>query len=149
MRLLKKTKIRFLLMIYPSNIKLSGKCDMCGNCCRSLALTFGGKFIRSEKIFHFAQKFFPEYRYFKILYKENNGDLVFYCTKIGDNNKCTIYDERPIFCREYPTRSIIKYYGRFPENCGYKVTAIVDFKKMLEYKKTITKSDGQNSIKRF
>lgn len=63
-----------------------------------------------------ARPLYPEF--FALLEKKypNDNDIYFYyCPKLGDNNLCTDYENRPDICREFPSNPLVI----FPKDCGY------------------------------
>lgn len=64
-----------------------------------------------------ARQFYPEF--FALLEKKypNDNDIYFYyCPKLGENNLCTDYENRPNICREFPNNPLVI----FPKDCGYR-----------------------------
>lgn len=77
-------------------------CLQCANCCKTTSPIFRdvdikriSKFLRMKE-----QHFVDQY-----LRKDEDGDLVLKqspCAFLGSDNKCSIYEHRPLACREYP-----------------------------------------------
>jgi Fe-S-cluster containining protein len=77
-------------------------CLQCANCCKTTSPIFRdvdikriSKFLRMKE-----QHFVDQY-----LRKDEDGDLVLKqspCAFLGSDNKCLIYEHRPLACREYP-----------------------------------------------
>lgn len=77
-------------------------CLNCGNCCKTAGPRLSDKDIaRLAK--HTRMKVFDfQTQYVRV---DEDGDQVFKglpCPFLGDDNACTVYDERPLACREYP-----------------------------------------------
>jgi Fe-S-cluster containining protein len=86
--------------------KFKFECQLCGKCCKNetinITLLDIDKWMADNTI----------YRVFHLLRFEENADNIQiflikdddgYCNLFHrDNNKCTIYNERPLFCRAYP-----------------------------------------------
>ncbi len=82
---------------------LRGECIRCGQCCRGIHLKLGGNWLKSEKAFRRAIERNPHYAIFQATEKDPQGLLRFSCTKVGENNFCTDYENRPSVCRKYPS----------------------------------------------
>ncbi len=78
-------------------------CTRCANCCRTATIT-----LNQEDIQRIAAHLGMEVPAFIEKYLERdemNGSLIMRqkpCPLLGDDNRCTVYDVRPIVCREYP-----------------------------------------------
>jgi Fe-S-cluster containining protein len=107
---------------------------MCGTCCKKLILVDGRKIIRTEEEFRVLKQKYPQYDIFKIKSINSDGDLVFECTRLNEDNTCSIHKDRPGICANYPTPSMFKYQGKLFENCGYYVEPAVDFQEVLDSK---------------
>lgn len=108
-------------------------CQCCGSCCKLASSEYSYKELkeRAENGDKFAQDFvsifipyeskeeprqqFPEY--IELLEKTFiNEELYFYhCPKIGENNLCTDYENRPEICRVFPSNPLVV----FPPKCSY------------------------------
>jgi Fe-S-cluster containining protein len=77
-------------------------CLDCGNCCKTTSPIFYQKDIeRLSK--HFRLR--PANFIGKYLHIDEDKDFVLNgapCPFLGDDNECTVYDSRPMACREYP-----------------------------------------------
>ncbi|MDQ3191104.1 MAG: YkgJ family cysteine cluster protein [Bacteroidota bacterium] len=77
-------------------------CLDCGNCCKTTSPIFYQKDIeRLSKHFRLRPSNFIE----KYLHIDEDKDFVLNsapCPFLGDDNECTVYDHRPMACREYP-----------------------------------------------
>lgn len=97
-------------------------CGMCGACCRLSISEFspaallekasrGDKFAK-EFISTFspyeneedARKQFP--LYIELLEESGEHAYYYYCKKVTDDNKCSVYENRPSICRDYPDNPI-------------------------------------------
>ena len=117
------------LLIYPSNIKIIGKCNKCGQCCKTIMLYSNvldtekqAVFIKTEKEFLELQKTVPFYQNLHIVGSNSKGELSFEC-KYLKHNKCTIYKTRPDFCKSYPSVKMFQLGGSLHKNCGFKIIA--------------------------
>ncbi len=113
-------------------------CSMCASCCNlasseftheelkekakngdKFAAEFTSIFIPYESIDE-ARKIYPDYvSLIEIQFEDDieGGGLKFYhCPKIGPDNLCTDYENRPQICRDFPTNPLVV----FPPACGYR-----------------------------
>lgn len=85
-------------------------CLECGNCCRSL-----GPMISEKDIDNISKsmRMKPSDFIDKYLKRDEDNDFVFQsmpCPFLGDDNYCSIYENRPTACREYPHTDRNKFY---------------------------------------
>lgn len=85
-------------------------CLQCGNCCRSL-----GPMILEKDIDALSKqlKIKPSDFIEKFLRKDEDGDFVFQrmpCPFLGTDNYCSVYENRPKACREYPHTDRKKFH---------------------------------------
>lgn len=77
-------------------------CLQCGNCCKTTSPIFYPSDIdRAAKSLRIKPGDFME-RYLRV---DEDGDYVLQsspCTFLGSDNRCSIYEDRPKACREYP-----------------------------------------------
>jgi Fe-S-cluster containining protein len=77
-------------------------CLACANCCKTTSPIFTNRDVeRLSKHLGMRPANFVE-RYLRI---DQDGDYVLQsspCTFLNDDNTCSVYDERPKACREYP-----------------------------------------------
>jgi uncharacterized protein len=78
-------------------------CTDCGNCCRTLQIILGPKDIsRLAKRLELTESAFKE----KYIGVAEDKALYFMasppCPFLADNNQCTVYEDRPQACRDYP-----------------------------------------------
>jgi len=85
-------------------------CLQCGNCCRSL----GPRILSSDSdLLAKALRLKPGDFVDKYLRKDEDGDMVFKtmpCPFLGEDNYCSVYENRPKACREYPHTDRKKFY---------------------------------------
>ncbi len=83
-------------------------CTRCANCCKTLTIRFNDEDIEriAGHLNMTVDEFIVEYLEFDD--KDGNDEDGFYkarrnpCPFLGNDNRCTIYDVRPVVCREYP-----------------------------------------------
>ena len=125
---------RAVLLVRRRELAVSGKCEMCGKCCTSLNFTLGAGWISSKRAFERLKKKYPEYERFEICGRAPGGAITFRCRMLGDDNLCSDHENRPAFCREYPTRDVYFMGGELLSNCGFRFEAVPSFKNMLREK---------------
>jgi Fe-S-cluster containining protein len=77
-------------------------CLTCANCCKTTSPIFRDVDIRrlAKRLRLSESKFIDFY-----LRKDSEGDYVLKqspCVFLGDDNYCSVYEDRPLACREYP-----------------------------------------------
>lgn len=130
----KRIWINFRLWLNPGNVVIRGSCKMCGTCCKNLILVDKKKIIKTEEEFRLLKEKYPQYEIFRIKSTNSDGDLVFECTKLNDDNTCSIHNERPGVCSAYPVPAMFKHHGKLFKDCGYWAEPAVDFKEILNSK---------------
>ncbi len=85
-------------------------CLECGNCCKSL-----GPLILEKDVDALSRNLRMKPADFigKFLRKDEEGDFVFQsipCPFIGCDNYCSVYENRPKACREYPHTNRKQFY---------------------------------------
>lgn len=125
---LKSCYWEFLSYFVPErqSYEITGNCNKCGKCCETIYAAY----MYSEDEFKLMQKIFPSYKRFYIKYKDTNGNLVFGCKYLTEENLCGDYENRPSVCKKYPQKRLAKY-AEMPDGCGYKVNK-KHFKDYLE-----------------
>lgn len=110
-------------------------CNKCAACCKLASSEFSydelkeraqnGDVFSKEFISVFipyqnkddARVQYPEF--FDLLkkkYDTEDGIYFYHCPKIGEDNLCTDYENRPNICRDFPNNPLVI----FPKDCGYK-----------------------------
>lgn len=84
------------------NVFKKTDCLQCANCCKTTSPIFRDVDVKriSKHLRQKENQFIDSY-----LFLDNEGDYVLKqspCSFLGDDNKCTIYEFRPLACREYP-----------------------------------------------
>lgn len=77
-------------------------CLQCANCCKTTSPIFRDVDVkRISKVLRMKEQHFVD----QFLRRDEEGDLVLQsspCFFLDDDNKCSIYEHRPLACREYP-----------------------------------------------
>lgn len=77
-------------------------CLACGNCCRTTSPLFkSGDIEQLAKRFRLKPAVFID----QYLYQDEDGDYVLKqapCPFLGNDNYCSVYEDRPQACRDYP-----------------------------------------------
>ncbi|MGD9580374.1 MAG: YkgJ family cysteine cluster protein [Vampirovibrionia bacterium] len=125
---------KWLYIILGVNYWRLGKCNQCGQCCRTIMLRFPDSLIKRETDFERLKEFLPRFNNFFISGKSDNGILFFTCKYLTDDNKCGAYWYRSVFCRIYPffDDKFIKMGGKALEGCGYCYKPVREFKEIME-----------------
>src|SRR5262249_42158164 len=112
-------------------------CLDCANCCKKMTPTYNKADIK-RIAGHFNQT--PKEFYKKWLKKDTNGDIVNKstpCQFLGKNNKCSIYEIRPLDCAEFPhmLRRDFRYQAKektYTNNMTYCPATLVFVEKLKE-----------------
>ncbi|NCU32144.1 MAG: YkgJ family cysteine cluster protein [Candidatus Moranbacteria bacterium] len=139
-----KIKIRrWQLRIFNKKPIVTGKCRLCGKCCRQLCLDLKGKWITRPEDFRILVRHNPQYERFVIHGKATGGIILFKCTMLDDNNLCLDHENRPNICREYPNPLLYEMGGKLERGCGYSLQLGTPFATILA--KKMKKSVSQKS----
>lgn len=108
----------------------TGSCNKCGKCCTDIYLIHHDRTIDTLELFEALKPENPEYQHFKVV-RETPDGLQFQCTHLSPENRCTIYENRPDFCRNYPSEKSILLGGNLAKGCGYTFELIRTFQDVL------------------
>lgn len=77
-------------------------CLACGNCCRTLQIVVDNKDIQrlARRLAMSPQQFSKQY-----VSRDADGTLYFKsmpCAFLGEDNRCTVYEDRPQACHDFP-----------------------------------------------
>jgi Fe-S-cluster containining protein len=108
---------------YRRRIRVEGRCEPCGECCRRVVLWDRGQPLRDAEGFaRLVRSDAFTYQRFEPYGRNAAGDLLFRCSKLGADNLCTVHAERPVLCRRYPEPRMFLHGGSLPQGCTYTVT---------------------------
>lgn len=108
----------------------TGSCNQCGKCCTNIYLVHNKLTIETREEFEKLKADDPEFRYFEVADDTGHG-LRFRCKHLQPDNSCAIYEDRPDFCRRYPSEYSLLSGGELAEGCGYSFQLINTFKDVL------------------
>ena len=109
------------------------ECNKCGECCKLAVSPFSyeqlkQKAMRGDKYSEAFISVFVPYKteeeaktvnpeYFELLNELVEDDKIYYyyCPKLGEDNLCTIYDDRPSVCRDFPYNPL----KLLPSKCSF------------------------------
>jgi len=88
-------------------------CLSCANCCRTLKIVVDAKDIKrlSERLGVSVRQFTEKY----VEKDKVDGELLFKatpCAFLGSDNRCTVYEDRPAACRDFPYLHSTNFRGR-------------------------------------
>ena len=109
----------------------TGMCTQCGKCCESIHLGHKGRYLLNTWHFNWLKLWFREYRHFSPIGTTDDG-LVFKCNALREDKTCSVYGDRPTFCRRYPTEAVMIMGKTLPEECGYVFKPIETFDQALQ-----------------
>jgi uncharacterized protein len=109
----------------------SGSCNQCGKCCTNIYLVHGEQTIDSIPLFEELKQNNPDYESFEPVASESDGSVLFQCRHLQADKTCGIYDQRPDFCRRYPSEQGLLMGGKLAPECGYKFRLLKTFEDVL------------------
>ncbi|MCB5250649.1 MAG: YkgJ family cysteine cluster protein [Candidatus Cloacimonadales bacterium] len=112
-------------------MKITGKCNLCGECCKNLIIIHNGEAIADIETFNQIKKNNEFYQNLTFKSICSSGFARFSCNYLIDN-RCSIYKNRPDECRSYPTVAMFKHGGQLLQSCGYKIGARKPFSYFLK-----------------
>lgn len=123
----------YINKLFSPKYILEGKCKQCGNCCRNIVFYAYDKPITDIEIYN---KFKQKNKHLKLFYNSGmneNGELLFTCKNLADNNLCKNYFFRSRYCRKYPLVKSLSsgQYLTPADNCGYKIKPLKQFSDFL------------------
>lgn len=131
------TLIKYIKTVYyellsnfvPQKVKygIEGHCSCCGDCCRFMF----SMDTYTEEEFKFLSNFYPKYKRFKVIGKDEHENLILACSLIKEDNLCPDYENRLEMCKDYPNLKRIKAGGRLYSRCTYKLVPERDFESYI------------------
>jgi len=115
---------RFRSLILRREVEIVGQCNACGECCRGILIKDEGRWMTRTSQFENLVKARPEHDRFLYTGRDDFGFLTFTCKKLGDDNLCTSYEDRPALCRNYPTKSLYYQGADLRADCGYSFRCV-------------------------
>lgn len=127
--LYKNIKLLISLLFAPK-YRLKGKCKKCGRCCRNIVFYNGNMPVTNSDNYDEVLRY---NKHFYVSGKNKNGELLFTCKSLGEDNKCKHYWLRSLYCRRYPLVKSFKTgdYLQPEDYCGYKIISDKEFKDYL------------------
>ena len=125
------------------------ECNKCGACCRLAVSEYSHMQLRQKAIRGdmFAKDFVSIFEpieseeeaininpeYFELLNRLVEDDKIYYydCPKIGSDNLCTIYEDRPFICRDFPHNPL----KLLPKECSFN-----EWKKAVSHQAMLLKA---------
>jgi len=126
------------LKVHALHDKISSRTDclQCANCCRSLGPRITDKDVeRMAKALRLKTADVIS-RYLRI---DEDNDMVFQsmpCPFLGADNYCSIYENRPKACREYPHTDRKRFYQIYNLSIKNAYTCPIVYEVLEELKKT-------------
>ncbi|MEZ4574220.1 MAG: YkgJ family cysteine cluster protein [Vampirovibrionales bacterium] len=108
----------------------TGACNQCGMCCSDISLVHNEKIIETEEEFEALKVFFEDYRYFEPIGSNQYG-LRFKCKNLNEDKQCTIYEDRPRFCKKYPSEDTLLMGAELAPQCGFGFKPRFSFDEVL------------------
>jgi hypothetical protein len=105
-------------LVKRGRVAVTGRCLLCGRCCRRLSLQVDGGFIASRQQFDQACAKDERYRRFTIIGADAFGTLLFTCGLL-DGDRCSDYANRFDFCKNYPTVNLYFLGQNLLPGCGF------------------------------
>lgn len=126
------------LQIHAMHHKISNQTDclLCANCCRSLGPRITDKDV--EKMAK-ALRMKPVDVISKYLRVDEDNELVFQsmpCPFLGEDNYCSIYENRPKACREYPHTDRKRFFQLYNLSIKNAYTCPIVYEVLQEIIKT-------------
>ncbi len=119
------------LKLIGKDTLVTGSCNGCGECCRLINLRAAEGWIQDENLFKKLVERNPDFNRFTIASVDNSGFLLFNCSWLGGDGICKDYKKRLDICRNYPNKSLILRGGKLLPQCGFQITEVIPFKKIL------------------
>ncbi len=109
----------------------TGQCNQCGQCCSGIYLIHGEDVIESIEKFDKLKDRHEDYQHF-VPIEETDVGVRFRCRHLQPDNSCGIYEDRPLFCKKYPSEATLLFGGSLAPKCGFAFKAKHKFTEILE-----------------
>lgn len=109
----------------------TGECNSCGKCCSGIYLIHGEEVIDTIAKFDKLKLRHDDYKHFTPMEETAQG-VMFRCSHLQPDNRCGIYDDRPMFCRKYPTEDTLLMGGVLAPGCGFTFKTKIAFQDVLQ-----------------
>jgi hypothetical protein len=138
---------RFRSLVLRREVRVVGRCNGCGRCCRSLLLCHEGRWLRSRRQFERLSARTTDFFRFSLVGRSADGFLLFDCTWLRDDNLCSCHEARPALCRNYPSKSLYYQGGQTLDDCGFSFEAVT-FRDVLFGRKPFKPADFSAVLRR-
>lgn len=108
----------------------TGQCNQCGQCCSGIYLIHEQEVIESVAQFNQLKERHEDYQHF-IPLEETDTGVRFKCRHLQPDNSCGIYEDRPRFCKKYPSEDTLLMGGSLAPGCGFTFKAKYAFTEVL------------------
>jgi Fe-S-cluster containining protein len=108
----------------------TGECNNCGKCCSGIYLVHHEEVIKTVEQFDRLKAQHEDYRHF-IPVEENESGVQFRCSNLTPENTCGIYNDRPQFCKKYPSEGTLLMGGGLAPEWSYIFQAKHTFSELL------------------
>jgi Fe-S-cluster containining protein len=109
----------------------TGDCNRCSQCCQAIYLTFNRQVIETEEQFEAIKQAHPaDYQSFEPIEHTETG-ILFKCNNLQWDGNCSVYLNRPSFCRTYPNEDMLLGGGKLPNECSYQFELLRPFAEVL------------------
>ncbi len=113
---------------------LKGSCKKCGICCKNITFMIGEQYLTDKKEFERIKQLDSKYNNFFISGRDENNILLFTCKALKEDNTCSCYSFRSLYCRLYPgiKTKHIRAGAEMLKGCGYYIESNVKFEEFLK-----------------
>lgn len=108
----------------------TGECHQCGSCCSGIYLVRGNKPIQTIEQFNDLKGRYEDYSHF-VPQQEDATGVLFRCQHLTEDKRCGIYENRPRFCRKYPSEDVLLLGAQLAPQCGFTFKAKHHFNELL------------------
>ena len=111
--------VKLMQRIIRPRFVLTGECQECGDCCRSI-LGSPPQWVRRSWLMNVDTHYHRLAHRFEVRATTPDGSVLFECGYLQSDGRCMIYRFRPLLCRNYP---VIPFYHEpmLLPGCSYSV----------------------------